>query len=108
MKAMTVEEFFHKFVRVMDKRLHHLTRRYSTLRERGPDGFPEDVQPLLRDSVNLAQPGMAPTGSCTYEVIIHGQVHTFCIDNVTEAECTDLGSKNWTQGGTCAVETNWR
>jgi hypothetical protein len=101
---MTREEFFAKFVAVLEARLGDkpvpdYRANVDALKQAGVAGLAVFAQPLLYDLP--AAPG-ATTGACDYD--IEGQ--PFCMENVTEGECLNLGG-TFRESGTCPVSNKW-
>src|SRR5262245_30966456 len=109
MASMTLEEFFNKYVAIVEDRLTELEaqqpvpefrERLTDLKNAGAQQLRAFAQPLLND-VPPKLPS-ARTGACTYPV---GDAR-FCLSNLTRDECDALGG-NFDPEGTCPVETQW-
>jgi hypothetical protein len=101
---MTVDEFFAKFVAVLEDRLGddpppEWREGVDALEQAGVAGLPESAQQLLDD---IPAAPAAGTGACDYK--INGV--SFCLENVTAGECANLGGI-FRRDGTCPVSGDW-
>lgn len=98
-KALTLGEFFEKYVRVLEMRLAanpapDLSDKLQQVKDGGTANLRQFANPFLQ----TFPPFAVPVGSCTY--LVGNQL--FCLNNVTRAECALLAG-TWSPG-TCAVE----
>ena len=104
---MTVDEFFDKFVVVLEDRLGddpppEFRAELDAFAQAGVAGLADpgaQAQQLLND---IPAAPAAVTGACDYQ--IGGQ--SFCLENVTAGECLNLGGI-FRRDGTCAGVPPW-
>jgi hypothetical protein len=101
---MTVDEFFDKFVGMLEDRLGddpppEWQAGVDTLQQAGVAGLPVSAQQLLND---IPAAPAAATGACDYQIA----GVSFCLENVTAGECLNLGGI-FRRDGTCPVTGDW-